>query len=568
VIERFASMFGRRGWLWLGVVVSTAAVLWLGYGAISNWQRSAGNIRQRRAELIGDFLVRTLTKDMRGVQSSLFLLVQRDILVNRPSDIDHRIAGTFARYPYPEAFFTWRATPPGAMQFYSRSGRRPAWMPGEGDPNPLPVVVGTDEKVSSLLLNRIAPDNRQHRRYSIFEVSLEGVPYQIVSVVFADSANGSLQAVFGFMVNLEWVRQNYFQEITAHTTRLLRPGSGLILRVVDDRGAPVFGVGSEVTGSTAGRRTFPMMFFDPILTPGHAPDDFPRAVWTAQAVVSDDPALNAANTLAKRSTFTIAGLAAIILAIGFLFTVQAARTNARIAEMRSEFVAAVTHELRTPIAAIQALSETLASGRSGSAEMSREYAQLAVQETKRLKRLIDNLLAYARITDIAEVYMFEPVAVDTLVAESLKQFGRQLSDAQFEVRVDVPSGLPAVRVDMAAMLLVLTNLLDNAMRYSDVRRHITIAARHADIEDGRMVISVADRGVGIPSNDLPDVTRRFFRGHGARPGGSGLGLAIAHRIVTDHGGTLVVESTEGVGTTVRVSVPVVESDEQEAHSRR
>jgi signal transduction histidine kinase len=570
VIEKFASMFGRRRWLWMAVAVSTATLVWLGYGAISNWQRSAGVIRQRRAELIGDFLVRALTKDMRAVQSSLFLLVQQDDLLNRPTELDHRIAATLVRYPYPEAFFVWDAKPAAdSMVFYSRSARRPAWLAREEEEaNPLPVVIDSDELTSRHLLARIKEDSAHVRRFSIFESQVGGSPYQVIAVLFYDPILESLDGVFGFMVNLQWVRTNYFPEITAHTTRLLRPGSGLILRVLDARGQAVFGGDNQVTGSTGGQRTFPMMFFDPILAPTQAPADFTHDIWTAQAVVSDDPALQAANRLAIRSTMTITALAAIVLAVGFLFTVQAARTNARIAEMRSEFVAAVTHELRTPIASIQALSETLASGRSESPEMSREYAQLAVQETKRLKRLIDNLLAYARVTDVAEVYVFEPVAVDALVAESLKPFARQLADNQFDVHVDVPAELPPVRVDQAAMQLVFANLLDNAVRYSDTRRHLTISARMNTAERPAVVIKVIDQGVGIPTGDLPDVTRRFFRGRGVRPGGSGLGLAIAQRIVTDHNGTLTVQSEVGAGTTVSVTLPTADIDDAQAHSGR
>src|SRR5687767_5126424 len=137
---------------------------------------------------------------MRAVQSSLFLVVQQDDLLNRPTELDHRIAATLARYPYPEAFVVWRKPPSAdSVNFYSRSSRRPLWMAGgedEADPNPLPLVVGRDEGTGRRLLNRIAEDSARDRRFSIFESELGGIPYQVVTVLFYDQSGKTVEGIF------------------------------------------------------------------------------------------------------------------------------------------------------------------------------------------------------------------------------------------------------------------------------------------------------------------------------------------------------------------------------------
>jgi two-component system phosphate regulon sensor histidine kinase PhoR len=251
----------------------------------------------------------------------------------------------------------------------------------------------------------------------------------------------------------------------------------------------------------------------------------------------------------------IAALAAVSLAFGFLLTARAVRESARLAEMRSEFVATVTHELKTPIATIRAVGDSLVSGRVRTADDQREYAQLVVQEAKRLTRLVDNLLAMSRITDVADVYSFEPLSVDGLVDKVLDEFGQQLAAARFETQVDIPLDLPLVRADRTAVVLMLENLVDNAIRYSPATRSLRISARRDGVN--LVVLDVSDTGRGIPDDEIDQVTRKFVRGRHAVSGGSGLGLAIVKRIVTDHGGRLTLRSAVDVGTTVSVSLPAV-----------
>ena len=240
------------------------------------------------------------------------------------------------------------------------------------------------------------------------------------------------------------------------------------------------------------------------------------------------------------------------LTLGFalMVSVRAARAREALASLRADFVSAVTHELKTPLANLKAINETLASGRA-TADMMREYAQMGIGETTRLTRLVDNLLAYSRITDVADVYSFEAVSVPAVVERSLQGFKAALERESFTVRVTMPDDLPQVRADRHALGLLLNNLIDNAIRYSKDVRTLTITARGTR----EVTIEVADSGIGIAADELPRVTRRFFRGRSSTVSGSGLGLAIVERIVADHGGHMNIQSTEGQGTTVSVTLP-------------
>jgi signal transduction histidine kinase len=198
------------------------------------------------------------------------------------------------------------------------------------------------------------------------------------------------------------------------------------------------------------------------------------------------------------------------------------------------------------------MADTLARRPIGG-ETVRDYAELLMQEARRLTRLVDNLLAYARVTDVTEMYSFEPIAPAELVDDVLQNFRHPLSEREFTVEVDMPVDLPLVRADRTAMMLTLDNLVDNAIRYSPREHFIRMSARR----DGpHVVIEVQDRGVGISPEELSIVRRKFARGRLARADGSGLGLAIVSRIVADHKGTLVLDSDLGAGTTAKVYLPI------------
>jgi signal transduction histidine kinase len=557
VIE-FLSAFVRRFGVWLAAAIclSAAVLVWIGYRAVVEWERAATLVATRRADAAADLLIGALAKDMRGVQQVVLASADRDGITEE-SDVDllHPIGSAFARYPYPDTFFAWHVSPGAAspsVVFFARADRRPAWLPAAGSQNPFPVVMGTEPALAARLAERIGKDIALCQRYSVFDADIGGSASQVVAVIsYADARRERAAAVMGFTVNLDWVRRSYFGDLTTEINHLGGDEGGLNLMIFDDHDQPVVGGPAldEIREPMA-RRTFPLAFYDPLGVALDPPQDLARPTWTAVATARNDPTVVAAENGA-RHTLGISAVMALALGVALLLSVRAVRASAELAEMRSEFVSTVTHELKTPIANIRAINETLAAGR-GPAEMSREYAQMATDEAKRLSRLIDNLLAYAQMTNVADAYSFEPVALDIAVDHAVKDFRARLTQAGFEVQLSIPPDLPAVRADPTALNLILSNLLDNAVRYAGERRQIAIAARRAG---DRVALEVADQGVGIAPDEVKRVTRKFFRGRTASSSGSGLGLAIVERIVADHGGSLEIRSELGAGTTVAITLP-------------
>ena len=167
-----------------------------------------------------------------------------------------------------------------------------------------------------------------------------------------------------------------------------------------------------------------------------------------------------------RRSLVVVGAGVALLALSLLATARAARASAAVATVRADFVATVTHELKTPLSTIRAVGETLVRGRVKTDHDLNRYAHLLVREERRLTRLVNNLLAYSRVTDVTEVYSFEALEPAALIAEATQGFRRQLTDSDVRLEVDVAPDVPAVRADRTAIVLALDNLIDNAIRYS------------------------------------------------------------------------------------------------------
>jgi two-component system phosphate regulon sensor histidine kinase PhoR len=241
--------------------------------------------------------------------------------------------------------------------------------------------------------------------------------------------------------------------------------------------------------------------------------------------------------------------------LALVLTVRADRASAALASMKSDFVAAVTHELKTPVASIRLVGDTLANGRYTSPTTVREYAGLLSVEASRLGNSIDNLLTYARYSSSPATSSTELADVEPadLVEDALQGLRPVLANQEFDLVIDVPSDLPQVCVDRPAMIQALDNIVDNAIKYSTTEKHLAVKGRAT----GRTVtLTVLDRGTGIASKDLSRVFERFYRGRNATVSGSGLGLPIAKRIVESHGGRIEVRSAVGSGTEVDVTLPI------------
>ncbi|MCW2393999.1 MULTISPECIES: sensor histidine kinase [unclassified Sphingobium] len=226
--------------------------------------------------------------------------------------------------------------------------------------------------------------------------------------------------------------------------------------------------------------------------------------------------------------------------------------------MRVDFVANASHELRTPLAGILGFIETLRDPVAGADAATRErFLTIMDGEARRMQRLVDDLMSLSRIE--ADKYRSpdQPVAFAPLVEEVVQVFRQGQNKRGQDIVTQVDPDLPPVRGDRAQLSQLLHNLISNALKYGAAGTAVTVRAEPH--ERNMVLLAVSDQGEGIPPEHLPRLTERFYRIDSSRSramGGTGLGLAIVKHIVQRHGGILQFDSKVGVGTTVRVELPV------------
>lgn len=245
--------------------------------------------------------------------------------------------------------------------------------------------------------------------------------------------------------------------------------------------------------------------------------------------------------------------------IGFVLVFHDITEIKRLETMRRDFVANVSHELRTPLTAIRGYAETLLNGALDDPVRARNFLGVIDRHSERLSRLIDDLLTLSDLELGKSPLKREAVLLESLVDEVVEVLREKAERSGVRLVKQLPAGLPLLLGDSDRLQQVLINLADNAVKYTPSGGTVTIAAEVAESGDvPSVVVSVADTGGGIPSEELPRLTERFYRVDKARSrelGGTGLGLAIVKHIVQAHGGKLHIASTVNVGTTVRFSVP-------------
>jgi two-component system, OmpR family, phosphate regulon sensor histidine kinase PhoR len=227
-------------------------------------------------------------------------------------------------------------------------------------------------------------------------------------------------------------------------------------------------------------------------------------------------------------------------------------------KMRVDFVANASHELRTPLSTIGGYAETLAEEDDLSDETRSNFGRIIRDESRRMLRIIEDLMSLSRIEADRFVVPSERVSISDIVQASIASAGVTRSACQCRIETELPENLPPVRGDRGQLIQVLDNLLGNALRYGCDKTDPSIELRAAT-SGGWLTISVTDHGPGISREHLPRITERFYRVDAARShesGGTGLGLAIVKHIIERHKGSLEIRSTVGTGTTVSVHLPI------------
>jgi len=292
-----------------------------------------------------------------------------------------------------------------------------------------------------------------------------------------------------------------------------------------------------------------------------------RLPWTLR--VSAATSAEVSELAGRRRRLLLGGLAltALLTITGAMFTIRATARELAVAKLESDFVAAVSHEFRTPLTSLRHLTDLLESGAILSEERRQLYYATMARETERLHRMVEGLLDFGRTEAGRREYSFEPADPIQLVESVIEEFQADIATTGRRIESTVgrlpPSGR-LVRVDREAISHAIRNLIDNAVKYSPEPSPVWV---ELDDSGKRVSIRVRDQGIGIAAGEQASIFEKFVRGSASRSlnvKGSGIGLAMSRHIVRAHGGDITVNSGVGRGSTFTILLPGVERENGQA----
>jgi signal transduction histidine kinase len=278
--------------------------------------------------------------------------------------------------------------------------------------------------------------------------------------------------------------------------------------------------------------------------------DYP---WTLHASATEDVA-------GSSRTFLVSMMAAMLAFVwgAAYFMTRAIRREAAVARLQSDFVAAVSHEFRSPLTTVRQMAEMLDDDRVPSDARRHKYYKIVASEAARLQRLVETLLNFGKMEAGAERYRFVDLDAASLIREVVEDITPQAHDARKAIEIDGVEGEVRVRADQSALALALRNLIDNAIKYSPGQPLVWVRC-HRDRD--RAAICVVDRGVGIPRSEQRSIFGKFVRGRAAIDAnvkGTGVGLSMVQQIVAAHGGEIQLQSEPGQGSTFTLLLPAAD----------
>lgn len=220
-------------------------------------------------------------------------------------------------------------------------------------------------------------------------------------------------------------------------------------------------------------------------------------------------------------------------------------------KMKNDFISSVSHELRTPLTAIKGWAETLMDD-SVDRQTTQKGIGVIIKESDRLSGMVEELLDFSRLQSGRLKINLSKIDLVAELSDAVLMFTERARQENIALNYDEPMDILPIMGDSNRLRQVFVNILDNALKYSDAGDSVTVTVQR---EENNAIIAIRDTGIGIASEDLPKVKTRFYKANATRRG-SGIGLAVADEIVSMHGGSLTLDSKEGVGTTVTITLPL------------
>jgi signal transduction histidine kinase len=382
-----------------------------------------------------------------------------------------------------------------------------------------------------------------------------------------------LTSFVALAVDAERLRGEFIPKLVASRFAKVEGPTGfpsLAVTVLDGQRRVVYPPGGSANDQYVDERTFPLVFFEPELATFAAPEKGRPETWRVRTGY-DNQTIPQIIASRERPQYAMMAMLAGVMALGVFFVARAAAREVRVAELKSNFVSSVSHDLKTPLALIQLFAETLELGRLKNTDRAHEYYRIINSEARKLTRLINNLLDFSKIEAGLRKYQLEPVDLREVTRRVVDSLDSQFRHNQFSVTTREPETPLTVLLDPEAAEQALENLLSNAMKYSPEHREIVVEV----VSDGRYgVVRVRDRGIGIPPRLQRRIFQKFYRVQtdaGTGPQGTGLGLAIVDHVMRAHDGFVRVDSEPGRGSTFALHFPLhageVRSDETDSGDR-
>jgi signal transduction histidine kinase len=511
-------------------------------------ERSASAIVDRLQDVFGDAVIDSI-EGIGHPQLKAYNLAR----------VDEYFSAGQRQSPYVSRFFLWHERMPPAwrdqMLFYrppGESGRLDVEIPGASPPR---GGFFSDRLRGEALWSAAQRFAALGRSFAVEEVVFDGARHQAVfHILWSDPRRLRTYCVVGFLVNLERFREHGIERLaTQSLASVLNPNGDavpLALRVEDERGRRVYGAPTPPREPFASE-TFDLLFFPRKGMEPYVANMPSVARWKVTvSPVGPPPATT-------HSGFWLLAAVVLLLLVAVVCAVSVNRQAIRLSELQSDFVANVSHQLRTPLAMLSGAAETLGLERVRSPEKVKEYADMIQAQARRLSVLVDQILHFHRAELAGHESARRPVDLGELVARAAEQFHALAERTAVTIHVEHASPAPIVRGDPLALEYAVVSLLENAVKYGNGRSNkVTVSAC---ARGGFGVITVRDRGIGIDQGDIPHIFDKFYRGrsNGQVRSGFGLGLAIVRSTVLVHGGRIAVDSEPGRGSEFTVWLPLL-----------